>query len=158
MRKRATIALFFCALVVTSRAGVARAEPTFDARDARAAAAQADALVVAMDASSEHVRHLLRKARAQKWAHGVGCLDEALSRVDVALRAAREEARAAREAAHEGDAVLARGHLTRVARLREMARAAASGGQMCAAGPELQAFEGTSVRVTVDPRIVPWSP
>ncbi len=131
----------------------AHAEP-----DARAIAAHVDALVVAMDASSEHVRRLLRKARVQKWPRGVACLDEALSRVDVALRVAREEARGAREAAHGGDVDRARAHLSRVTRLREMARAGAAGGEMCAAGPEFQAFEGTTVRVIVDASIAPVTP
>jgi len=146
----------FVVLVANER--VARAEP---AQDARAAAAQAESLVMAMDASSEHLRHLLWKARTQRQlnaSRAVGCFDEALSRVDVALRVAREEARGARDAAREGDAELARGHLARVVRLREMARAGAAGGQMCAAGPELQPFEGTSVRLIVDPRIAPVSP
>jgi hypothetical protein len=166
MRRSAAIGSFLRAFVapaaiaiglgaLAGSEGIARAEP---AQDARAAASQAEALVVAMDASSEHMRHLLRSARLQKWSRGIGCLDEALSRVDVALRAARDEARGARDAAREGEAELARAHLARVVRLREMARAAAAGGQMCAAGPELQPFEGTSVRVIVDPRIAPVTP
>ncbi len=146
------------ASISTEGIAVASAPAPEEGAEARAAATQADALVVAMDASSEHVRRLLRRARTQKLTRAVGCLDEALSRVDVALRVAREEARGARDAAREGDAVLARAHLARVARLREMARAGASGGEMCAAGPELQPFEGTSVRVIVDPRVAPLTP
>src|SRR5512140_3286413 len=67
MRPRSIMAaLAAClALAIVSADRVAHAEPGAgeDAR-ARAAAAQAEALVVAMDASSEHVRRLLRKARA----------------------------------------------------------------------------------------------
>ena len=156
-------ALAVCAVAAfTSAVLPARAETSLGAPpappSASSSAAQAEALVGAMDASSEHLRHLLGKARTRKWTRGVGCLDEALSRVDVALRAGREEARGAREDARAGDGEGARLHLVRVVRLREMARAAASGGQMCAAGPEFQAFEGTSVRVIVDPGIAPITP
>ena len=140
------------ALALTPRA--AAADPGQDARSAAAASA-AERLVVAMDASSEHVRRLLRAARQQRSARRIACFDEALSRVDVALRVGREEAKNARLAARDANAEEAEQHLVRVVRLREVARSAASGGEMCAAGPEFQAYEGTTVRVIVDPKIAP---
>jgi hypothetical protein len=154
----AAFAVFALAAALSASAPARAESPPASAASAASPASQAEALVVAMDASSEHLRHLLGKARTHHWTRGVGCLDEALSRVDVALRAGREEARASREAVHAGDTDGARIHLVRLQRLREMARAAASFGQMCAAGPELQPFEGTSVRVIVDPQIAPITP
>ncbi len=156
MRTRPAFFAIFATLGLIIPPRTAQAEPP---PDARSYAAQAERLVMAMDATSDHVRQLLRRARAQRATRGVGCLDEALSRVDVALRVGREEARAAREAAHDGDDVEAQRHLARVARLRDMSRSAAAMGQICAAGPEFLPYvEGTTVRVIVDPLIAPVAP
>lgn len=145
-RKAAIFPLSLLALLP----GAAAADPS------ASVSVRADRQVAAMDATSEQVRQLLRKARAQKSTRGVACLDEALTRVDVALRTGREEARLTREALRAGDARMADVHFARVMRLHEMSRSAASIGRACAAGPEaLPVVEGTTVRVVVDENIVP---
>jgi hypothetical protein len=143
-----------CALALGLGAPAAAADP--EPLDARVSAARVDQLVVAMGGTSEQVRHMLRKARSERSARRVACLDEALSRVDAALRVSRDEARAAHAAAEEDDAREAALHLAKVARLREVSRAAAAAGAACAMGQPFP--EGTTVRVIVDPAIAQVGP
>jgi hypothetical protein len=128
-------------------------------RDANAYARETVEIAGAIGATGDHVRGLLRRARRER-SRAVACLDEALSRVDVASRHAREEAALAREAARLRDVDDAREHYVRALRLRTASREAAAAGDVCAAMREeaTPADQGTWVRLIVDPKIAPVSP
>jgi hypothetical protein len=127
--------------------------------DARATVAWADGLVHAIGGTSEQVRHMLRQAREKKAPRRVACLDEALSRVDAALRLSREASRAAHDAAERDDVAAVRAYVATITRLREASRAAASAGGACAAGPDFEPLApGTTVRVIIDPNVARVSP
>jgi hypothetical protein len=141
------------ALLPAARAG-AESSP-----DARTCAHDAARIVSALEATGARVRVMLRRSRVRRDARAIGCFDEALSRVDVATRHAREEATLAREAARTGDGDDARGHWMRAARLRDAAREAVAAGDACAAGGRAPPpVEGTWVRLIVDPAIAPVQP
>jgi hypothetical protein len=141
------------ALLPAARAG---AEPS---PDARTCARDTAHIVSALEATGDRVRVKLRRSRARRETRAVGCFDEALSRVDVATRHAREEATLAWEAARTRDADEARSHYMRAARLRDAAREAVAAGDACAAGGRAPPpVEGTWVRLIVDPSIAPVQP
>jgi hypothetical protein len=146
--------LFAFALAIGLATREAGADPPPE--DAAAAAARADEIVRAIATTSGEVRRHLRTARAEGAAKRVACFDRALSRVDAAFRAARDEKAAIHAAAQEGDDDEARARLSRVVHLRASARDAASAGAACAA-PEAVS-ERTTVRVIVDPDVARVAP
>lgn len=142
---------------------VARAEdpPAFASLQGEAALARAelDATLARMTAASRRVRDMLRVARKHGTKRQVVCLDEALSRTDVAHRAAREQALDAVAAYTRSDVTSARAARTRVLELDEAQRLALRDGVACA--PRVVAspvMPGTTVRVIVDPNIPDVAP
>jgi hypothetical protein len=132
-------------------ASVAAASPA----EMAAARADVDGALRAMRATSLRVREMLRDARKRGTKQQIACLDEALSRSDVALRHARASGDGALAAYARGDLDEARVQLARVAEWREAQRLAARDGAACAPGAKVveAARTATTVRVSVDPRI-----
>jgi hypothetical protein len=118
------------------------------AAEARAAKAMASQAIATLDATAAQVRTLLRKARARGMRDEIACVDEGLSRADVAMRNAREDAVAAQNAYAQGNVVDARKANDRVARARDNARIAASAASACIQPPARTS--GTQVRVVMD--------
>jgi hypothetical protein len=115
-----------------------------------------DATLAQMKVVSRRVRDELRDARKHGSSTQVTCLDEALSRADVALRSARTAGDDALAAYARGDLDDARAARHRVAELREHQRIAARDGAACTPRkPVIVAMQGTTVRVVVDPKIAP---
>jgi hypothetical protein len=102
-----------------------------------------------MQSHAKEVRDLLRVSRRRGSRAQIACVDESLSRVDVALRNATVAQRGAEAAWDKGDRGTGRALGRRVdelARASQLARATARG---CAPHVVL-ATEGTKVTVTVD--------
>ena len=116
--------------------------------EAHAAKSAAFEAVSSIDRAASHVRSLLRRARAGGTRDEIACVDEGLSRSDVALRRARTEAAAAQEAYAQGNVVEARKANDRVLRARDDAKRAASAADACFAPPARTT--PTQVRVVVD--------
>lgn len=143
-----TPALLLAVLIFTMLPGRAEAETGSEATNV-------DAAIARMRETSRSVRDLLRSARKRGTKQQVACVDEALSRVDVATRAAREQAIEARAAEQRGDAEGAQAARKQVARLAEVARLAATEGRKCMPppAPPPKVLLGTVVRVVIDPSI-----
>ena len=118
-----------------------------------AARSQATATVSAIETTARHARRLLQWAREGGTPRQIACADEGLSRSDVALRSAREHARAVEEAGARGDAALVRRELVLIAACREAARAAASASEAC-----LGHADDTVVHVVAAPTSPPRAP
>ncbi len=140
-------------LVVLGALGSAHAEP--QPSELSAARAEIDATLAQMKSVSRRVRDSLRDARKRGSAREVTCLDEALSRADVAFRSARSTADDSLAAYARGDLDDARALRRRVAELREHQRIAAKDGAACLPPPKpkIVATPGTTVRVVIDPNI-----
>lgn len=128
-----------------------------EATDARA---QIEASLAQMRATSLRVRDQLRVTRRRGTKQQITCVDEALSRSDVALRRAREAGDEALAAYARGDVLAARAARVRLAEIKEAQRLAAADGSSCAARPAntiaLLAQPGvTTVKLEVDPRLPP---
>lgn len=125
--------------------------------EARAARAHVDASLAQMRATSLRVREQLRAARKRGTAHQIACVDEALSRSDVALRRAREHGDEAMAAYGRGDVDAARAALRRVAEVKESQRSAAATGTSCAPGAVVRPMPNgtTTVTLQVSPTIAP---
>ena len=116
--------------------------------EARAAKSAAFEAIAAIDRAAGHVRILLRRARSGGTRDEIACVDEGLSRSDVALRRARIEAAAAQEAYAQGNVQDARKANERVRRAREDARYASAAADACFGPPPRTT--ATQVRVVVD--------
>ncbi len=129
---------------------------------ARAAerATDVDAAVARMHETSRSVRDLLRTARKRGTKEQIACVDEALSRVDVATRAAREQAAELRAAEQRGDAGGANAARAQIARLGEAVRLASAAGRKCMPppAPPPKVLLGTVVKVEIDSSIPPVDP
>jgi hypothetical protein len=123
-------------------------------RDARV---QIDLTISQMRARSLHVRDQLRSTRKRGTKAQVTCVDEALSRSDVALRRARELGDEILAALARGDGDSARGARGRLVELDESQRVAAADAYRCTPKPlspsQLALGNATTVKVEVDPRI-----
>lgn len=131
----------------------------FLACSARAANDDLDATLASMTKTSKSVRELLRTARKMGTEAQVKCVDESLSRVDVASREARSKATEARAAASRGDAAAARVAKQRIGELAEAVRLASRDANRCMPPPPPppKVLLGTVVKVTVDPALPPDS-
>jgi hypothetical protein len=118
--------------------------------EARLARVQASASVWSMESAARRARVILQKARRRGDAREVGCADETLSRVDMALRAGREHATLLFEAWAHGDAGGARRELARVSAAAESARQAGADAELCVGEPH--PAEGTTVRLIIEER------
>lgn len=126
----------------------------------RATDVDVDAAVARMRETSRSVRDLLRKARKRGTKQQIACVDEALSRVDVATRAAREQAAELRAAEQRGDAGGANAARAQIARLGEAVRLASAEGRKCMPppAPPPKVLLGTVVKVEIDSSIPPVDP
>lgn len=113
-----------------------------------------DLTLARMAKTSKSVRELLRTTRKRGTEQQIKCLDESLSRVDVASREARAKATEARAAESRGDAVAARHAKHRIGELAEAVRLASRDANQCVPPtPPPKVLLGTVVKVTVDPVI-----
>lgn len=150
------MALAACAaLLAVARIAVARTtgSPETAADPAVRAATEAHALVATMQHNTTVVFDALEVARARQRASQMRCADEAMSRADVALRHACEDAAAldAAVATHDAkpvDDLLARLRLGAAASHQAVVSAAS-----CSLPDEVRPVEGT--RVTVTPPLLP---
>lgn len=122
--------------------------------EVRAAHAQIDAVLADMRATSRRVREQLRTTRLRGSRMQIACVDDALSRADVSLRAAKDAGDAAFVAYGRGDLEEARGARVRVAEWQKAQRSAARDSGFCAVSNAIPAAQqATTVTMSVDPKI-----
>jgi hypothetical protein len=100
----------------------------------------------AMVANAARLRRALHEARLHGDRERVACASDGLSQADVALRTARESARAAQDALARGDEDAARAYLTAVLAARASSRAATASVDACFAFGTPEPPEVTTVR------------
>lgn len=156
------LAPFALACVVLALAPPAAAEEPASARERaeeRATArADVDGTLGTMSRTALRVRDMLRDTRRNGTKAQIACLDESLSRADVALRRARESGARSLAGYDRGDVELARAERRRVLEWREAQRLAARDASVCVPNPLGGAGLGakrTATRVTlsVDPTL-----
>jgi hypothetical protein len=151
------------ASVMLSLSAVARADDsaapvasvrTGELRDARL---HIEVTLSQMRARSLHVRDELRLTRKRGTKAQVTCVDEALSRSDVALRRARDLGDEILAALARGDGDAARAARGRLVELDESQRVAGADAYRCTPKPlspsQLALGNTTTVTVDIDPRI-----
>ena len=116
---------------------------------------ETDLSLAQMRAVSLRVRDDLRITRRRGTKVQIACVDQALSRADVATRRARETSDEMLSAYGRGELETARAARRRFAEIRESQRVAARDGASCSAArtPAAQTSPTTTVTVDVDPRI-----
>jgi hypothetical protein len=116
---------------------------------------ETDVTLARMAKTSKSVRDLLRTARTRGTETQIKCVDESLSRVDVATREARAKAGEARAANARGDDATARAARQRVGELAETVRFASRDAERCMPppAPPPKILLGTVVKVSIDPSI-----
>jgi hypothetical protein len=132
---------------VCARAGADAAPLPADAQ-AGVTRAQASASVASMEGAARRARVILHRARERGQSKEVRCADEALSRVDSALRAGREHAALVGEALRRGDLGSALVELARVVVAAAWSRDAGAEAELCI--DEARPREGTSVRLIIE--------
>jgi hypothetical protein len=95
------------------------------------ARAQSDAAIATMESLSNRLRLVLQRTRGRERSSVVACVDEALTRVNVALRRGRDAVRRQNDAWDRGDAEAARAALRELLAYVYNARAAASNVDYC---------------------------
>ncbi len=117
-----------------------------------------DATLAQMRAVSLRVRDDLRVTRRRGTKMQIICVDQALSRADVATRRARDAGDEMLAAYGRGDLDVARAARRRLGEIRESQRLAARDGASCSASLQQGVrLTPTTVKVDVDPRIAPAS-
>lgn len=118
--------------------------------------AQAAGMLAAMEGNAARVATMLRQARASKPAPSgqVKCIDDALSRVDAAVRSGKDDVAQLRSAVRSGDGSAARRAFVALSSKRQAARDATMAADACRANLP-NAPEGTVVHVVVDPKLPP---
>ena len=116
-----------------------------------------DVTLTRMAKTSKSVRELLRKTRKSGTEQQVRCVDESLSRVDVAAREARTKVGELRAAQARGDEPVVRDTQRRIAELDAAVRLASRDANKCVPPPPPPAkvLLGTVVKVTVDRSLPP---
>ena len=163
---RAAVAAFAFASVLLATATSARADDApssspspgqspgqREALEVRDARADIGATLGQMRMTSLRVRDQLRTARKRGTRAQISCVDEALSRSDVALRRAREASDAALGAYGRGDLDTARPARRRLMEAYFAQTLAAKDGASCAPSPVQVAAGTTTVKLEIDPRI-----
>jgi hypothetical protein len=133
-------------------ASSAAAQPSSSTeREASAARKVAGASLFAMSRNADRTWKLLHEVRARRDARAAICVDPALSRTDVALRTARDDAKAADAAWRTGDVAHARVAMNRIESNLAASTEAEHAAEACAArGAESsQTLERTTVDVQV---------
>ena len=135
----------------------ARAEEGPASNEVVAARSHVEAALVQMRATSFRVRDQLRTARKRGTPPQIACVDEALSRSDVALRRARELGDEATAAYGRGEVGEARAALRRLAETKEMQRAAAATATSCTPSAVVlrTPTNTTTVRLEISTSIAP---
>jgi hypothetical protein len=141
-------ALSFAFVALFATRVSADAMPSSVESEARAARAQASASIWMMEGASRRARVILQTARKAGSEREVACANEALSRVDMALRVGRERAHQIFEDWSRGDVFAARVDLARLSVVTEAARSAGAGAEQCIDAP--RPAEGTTVRLIID--------
>jgi hypothetical protein len=145
MQHRALISLAG-ALATLALASGARGDTSTSALRAELGAA-----IGTMEGNAARLRRALHEARIRKDRDRVACASDGLSRADVALRGARDRARAAEGELARGDEAAALVDLGFVRSAREASRAATASVDRCFAANEADvAPEVTVVRWRVD--------
>jgi hypothetical protein len=150
---RTAIAVLAVASILVVTPTAARADEGSSPSEIAAARAQIDAALVQMRATSARVRDQLRTTRKRGTSRQITCVDEALSRSDVALRRARDVGGDVLAAYARDDVDTARATLRRLAELKEAQRLAAAGASSCA--PVRVALATPSTATTVKLEISP---
>jgi hypothetical protein len=135
----------------------AHAEEPASAVEVRGARAEIEATVAQMGSVALRVRDQLRAARRRGKKSQIACVDEALSRADVAVRRARTAGDEALAAYGRSDVPAARDSLRLLREIKESQRIAAEGVK-CAAPPPRVARAAivpnvTTVKLEIDPKI-----
>ncbi len=115
--------------------------------------ARANTYTASLTRASTHVQGLLRAARSRGATPQIRCVDESLSRVDTAARAASAAQRSLFAALDRADRSEAEVDLVRVRAAYERGREAAASADVCAglrAPLSPSVAEGTEVRMTID--------
>ncbi len=139
-------------------ASSAAAQPSASSeREATGARKLAGTSLFTMSRNAERTWQLLHAARARRDAPAAACLDAALSRTDVALRTARDDAKGADAAWRAGDVVHARVAMNRIESSLAASIDAEHAAEVCTArGPDApQATEQTTVDVHVPAGLPP---
>jgi hypothetical protein len=122
------------------------------AEEVKAARAEIDSVLGEMRATSRRVRDQLRATRLRGTREQITCVDEALSRADVSVRTAKDNADLALRAYAENDVDTARDALRKMKEWRQAQRIAAKDGASCSVGA-ITVRSGTTVTMSVDPSI-----
>jgi len=114
--------------------------------------AQADGLIVRMEAAAATVRRQLEQARQQRDVVKTLCLNDKLSQVDVAVRSAQDRKGSLVAAAQRNDAELSNHEFTILTVLRQRAEQLTAEANQCIG--EEAAFAGeTRTTTTIDPTL-----
>lgn len=155
--RAAALALAIASAVISTAVTAEAEEPAPAAvvdREVREARADIDATIVQMRAISLRVRDQLRATRKRGTRAQITCVDQALSRSDVAFRRARETSDEALGAYGRGDLDTGRASRRRLAEIRYSQSIAANEGASCAPLPLQVATAGsTTVKLDIDPKI-----
>jgi hypothetical protein len=151
---RTAVAVLAIASVIVSTSTSARADEGSPPSELTSARSQIDASLAQMRATSLRVRDQLRATRKRGTRPQITCVDEAMSRSDVALRRARELGDEVLAAYARNDVDTARATLRRLAELKESQRIAAATATSCAPLQQVAvASTGTTVRLEIAPTI-----
>jgi len=155
---RTAVAVLAIASVLVFTSVSARADERSAGSEVASARSQIDASLAQMRATSLRVRDQLRTARKRGTRAQITCVDEALSRSDVAFRRARELGDETLAAYARSDLDGARASLRRLAELKESQRLAATSATSCGPNqviPVASASSATTVRLEISPTIAP---
>lgn len=156
MKKLAT--LFALALATLAFDRPARAEEVVFAEERATARTDIESTLGTMSRTALRVREMLRDTRRNGTKAQIACLDDSLSRTDVALRRARESGAVALAGYARGDVELARAERRHVLEWREAQRFAARDASVCIPNPLGAPALGarrtaTQVTLLVDPKL-----
>jgi hypothetical protein len=153
----ALLLVFSFARVSRADEGAGPATQVAASGDAREARRELEGTLAEMLGASVRVRDQLRLTRRRGTKAQVACVDEALSRADVALRHARVLGDEVLVDYARGDGEAARAARGRLAELRTSQRFASVQATTCTPSPsqaiQLVLVDTTTLTVTVDPRI-----
>lgn len=154
---RTAFAMLLLASMVGFASTPAQAEEGPASNEVVAARSQVEAALVQMRATSFRVREQLRTARKRGTPPQITCVDEALSRSDVAFRRARELGDEATAAYGRGEVFEARAVLRRLAETKEMQRVAAATATSCTPNTVVlpTPTNTTTVRLEISKSIAP---
>ena len=154
---RTAFAMLLLASMVGFASTPAQAEEGPASNEVVAARSQVEAALVQMRATSFRVREQLRTARKRGTPPQITCVDEALSRSDVAFRRARELGDEATAAYGRGEVYEARAVLRRLAETKEMQRVAAATATSCTPNTVVlpTPTNTTTVRLEISKSIAP---